>query len=84
MSREPSFRCCRGAIQALERHCPVVAFEHGTGGADLYGTHPHQVFDLLDGVGLRIFDLERDGPYSRDHFEETFTEPIWNFLARPR
>lgn len=74
----------RGATQTLERYRPVVLFEHGVGGADLYGTHPHQVFDLLDGVGLRIFDLEGDGPYSREHFEDTFSEPIWNFLATPR
>jgi hypothetical protein len=68
----------------LERYHPVVLFEHGVGGADLYGTGPDQVFDLLDGVGLRIFDLEGDGPYSRDRFEDTFTEPIWNYLATPR
>jgi FkbM family methyltransferase len=73
-----------GAIQTLERHRPTVLFEHGVGGADLYGTHAHQVFDLLDGVGLRIFDLDGDGPYSRERFEQTFTEPIWNFLATPK
>jgi FkbM family methyltransferase len=73
----------RGAAQTLERHRPFVLFEHGAGGADLYGTRPTELFDLLDGVGLRIFDLEGDGPYSRDHFEATFTEPIWNFLAAP-
>jgi FkbM family methyltransferase len=78
------FQVLRGAIRTLERFQPAVLFEHGVGGADLYGTHSHQVFDLLDGVGLRIFDLEGDGPYSRERFEGTFTEPIWNFLAAPR
>jgi FkbM family methyltransferase len=78
------FQVLRGATRTLERYRPVVLFEHGVGGADLYGTHPQEVFDLLDGVGLRIFDLEGDGPYSREHFEDTFTEPIWNFLATPR
>ncbi|HEV7937918.1 MAG TPA: FkbM family methyltransferase [Solirubrobacteraceae bacterium] len=73
----------RGAIEMLERHRPHVLFEHGAGGADLYGTHPTEVFDLLTGVGLRIFDLDGEGPYSRARFEETFTEPIWNFLATP-
>jgi FkbM family methyltransferase len=73
----------QGAIRTLARYRPVVLFEHGAGGADLYGTRPHQVFELLDGVGLRIFDLEGDGPYSRERFEDTFTEPIWNFLATP-
>jgi FkbM family methyltransferase len=73
----------QGALDTLERHRPHVVFEHGAGGADLYGTHPTQVFDLLEGVGLRIFDLEGSGPYSRERFQETFTEPIWNFLAAP-
>lgn len=73
----------QGAIETLQRHRPHVVFEHGAGGADLYGTQPTQVFDLLDGVGLRIFDFDGNGPYSRDRFEETFTAPIWNFLAAP-
>jgi FkbM family methyltransferase len=73
----------RGAVDTLERHRPFVLFEHGAGGADLYGTRPQDVFDLLDGAGLRIFDLDGAGPYSREHFQATFTEPIWNFLAAP-
>jgi FkbM family methyltransferase len=73
----------RGAAEMLERHRPFILFEHGVGGADLYGTHPNDVFDLLKTVGLRIFDLDGDGPYSRERFEETFAEPIWNFLAAP-
>src|ERR1700722_3565345 len=73
----------RGAAEMLERHRPFVLFEHGAGGADLYGTHPNDVFDLLDTVGLRIFDLDGGGPYSRVRFEDTFAEPIWNFLAAP-
>jgi FkbM family methyltransferase len=73
----------RGAAATLERHRPFVLFEHGVGGADLYGAHPADVFDVLDCAGLRIFDLDGEGPYSRARFEETFTEPIWNFLAAP-
>ena len=73
----------RGAAETLARHRPFVIFEHGIGGADLYGSKPGEVWDLLDGAGLRIFDLEGDGPYSRDRFEAVFAEPIWNFLAAP-
>jgi len=73
----------RGAAETLARHRPYVIFEHGVGGADLYGSKPTEMWDLLDGAGLRIFDLEGDGPYSRDRFEAVFTEPIWNFLAAP-
>lgn len=74
----------RGAAETLRRHRPFVLFEHGAGGADLYGAAPGSLFDLLDEVGLRIFDLEGEGPYSRERFQETFTKPIWNFLAAPR
>jgi FkbM family methyltransferase len=73
----------RGATETLARHRPFVIFEHGIGGADLYGSKPGELWDLLDGTGLRIFDLEGDGPYSRDRFEAVFAEPIWNFLAAP-
>jgi FkbM family methyltransferase len=73
----------RGAIETLARNRPFVLFEHGMGGADLYGAHPNELFDLLHGVGLRIFDLDGAGPYSRERFEATFSEPIWNFLAAP-
>jgi FkbM family methyltransferase len=74
----------RGAEQTLRRHRPFVLFEHGVGGADLYGATPTEVFDLLDDAGMRIFDMNGDGPYSRERFAETFTKPIWNFLAAPR
>lgn len=73
----------RGAAETLARHRPYVIFEHGIGGADLYGSKPGEVWDLLDGAQLRIFDLEGDGPYTRDRFEAVFAEPIWNFLAAP-
>lgn len=73
----------QGALETLRRHRPHVVFEHGAGGADLYGTRPTQVFDLLAAVELRIFDFDGNGPYSRDRFEATFIEPIWNFLAAP-
>jgi FkbM family methyltransferase len=77
------FGVLSGGIETLQRHRPFVLFEHGAGGADLYGTHPNEVFDLLDDAKLRIFDLEGGGPYSREQFEATFAEPIWNFLAAP-
>lgn len=73
----------RGAAETLARHRPFVLFEHGIGGADLYGSTPGEVFDLLADCRLRIFDLEGDGPYTRDRFEAVFAEPIWNFLAAP-
>jgi FkbM family methyltransferase len=73
----------QGAVDTLRWHRPFILFEHGLGGADLYGAKPSQVFDLLEDAGLRVFDLDGDGPYSRDRFQATFTKPIWNFLAAP-
>jgi FkbM family methyltransferase len=74
----------RGALQTLRRHKPIVAFEHGLGGADRYGSGPADVWQLLvDDVGLRIYDLDGRGPYSRQEFVNVFEQPVWNFLARP-
>ena len=73
----------RGAAETLARHRPFVIFEHGVGGADLYGSQPGELFDLLNECGLRVFDLEGEGPYARDDFEAVFAQPIWNFLAAP-
>jgi FkbM family methyltransferase len=73
----------RGAAATLERHRPFVVFEHGTGGADLYGSSSGELFDILEGAGMRIFDLEGAGPFTRTQFEEMFAEPVWNWLAAP-
>lgn len=73
-----------GARELLERHKPVVVFEHGSGGADVYGSTSAELWDLLAGAGLRVFDLAGEGPYSRGQFEEAFTSPlVWNYVAVP-
>jgi FkbM family methyltransferase len=71
----------RGATRTLAEHRPVVVFEHGQGAAEHYGTGSGELWDLLDGVGLRIFDLAGAGPYSRARFEAAFAEPVWNWVA---
>ncbi len=74
----------RGALETLRRHRPIIVFEHGLGGADHYGSGPAEVFDLIaEDVGLRIYDLDGRGPYSRQEFVNVYEQPIWNFLARP-
>lgn len=74
----------RGAAETLRRHRPLVAFEHGFGSADHYGTAPQDVHDLLSGLGYEVAGLDGDGPYSRERFAELFAsgERV-NFLARP-
>ena len=75
----------RGAVQTLREHRPVVIFEHGIGASERYGTGPQDVYDLLvPGLGMRIFDLDGTGPYTRAQFIDAFPAPIWNFVAVPR
>jgi hypothetical protein len=73
-----------GGLDTIARHKPIVVFEHGIGAADYYGTRPEQVHELLvERAGLRLFDLDGNGPFSRDEFVETFSRAeIWNYLAR--
>jgi FkbM family methyltransferase len=73
----------RGAAETLRRHHPLIAFEHGLGSADHYGTAPEAMHDLLAGLGYEVYGLDDDGPYSRKRFAEIFAggERV-NFLAR--
>ena len=73
-----------GALETLERHKPVVAFEHGLGSADHYGTEPGDVHELLTNrAGLRLYDLDGTGPLTRRDFEQIYAEQRrTNFVAR--
>ena len=72
----------RGARETLRKHRPTVLFEHGLGAADHYGTTPEVVHGLLSDAGLRIFDLDGNGPYSLEAFSATFyANERWNFVA---
>jgi FkbM family methyltransferase len=73
-----------GARETLRRHRPVVAFEHGRGSADHYGTTSDAIHNLLAELGYEISGLDGDGPYDVDRFAELFAsgERV-NFVARP-
>jgi FkbM family methyltransferase len=73
-----------GAIDTIRTHQPIVVLEHGRGAAPYYDTRPADIFELLcDDAGLRIYDLDGDGPYDRQRFEEAFERGThWNFAAR--
>jgi FkbM family methyltransferase len=72
----------RGAERTLRTHRPIVCFEHGAGAAEHYTAAPSAaIHDLLGGVGLRIFDIDGRGPYTRDDFVAAFTRPLWNWVA---
>jgi FkbM family methyltransferase len=72
-----------GAIETLARHKPIVALEHGDT-AGMYGTTHGDIHALLcDRAGLRVFDMDGGGPYSRDAFEKACADGArWNWLAR--
>lgn len=72
-----------GALDTLKTHRPVVAVEHGRGGADRYGHGPDDLYHLLvEEAGLRLFDMEGTGPYSKAQLRESFAEARrWNYLA---
>lgn len=72
-----------GARGTLERHRPILFFEHGWRAASSYDTTPDDIFELLvPEIGMRIFDADGVGPYSKSQFKEAHTERIHNFVAR--
>jgi Methyltransferase FkbM domain len=73
-----------GAIETISKYKPIVIFEHGKGGATHYGTSPRDIYELLhDLAGLRIFDLDGNGPYNLSQFEESYAlDNRWDYVAR--
>jgi FkbM family methyltransferase len=67
----------RGGVRLLTQHRPTVVFEHDARG-DTGG-----VFDfLVRNVGLRIFDMDGDGPLSEGAFRAKVARNThWNFIA---
>ena len=72
-----------GALETIKEHRPTILFEHGRGASDYYGGSPSAVHRLLCGeAGLRIFDLDGNGPYSAIEFKRTYERnDRWNFVA---
>lgn len=67
----------QGGLAALSKHKPIVAFEHDARG-DTAG-----VFELLtQDAGLRIFDMDGDGPLTEVELRTKVTRGShWNFIA---
>ena len=72
-----------GAMRTLRTHSPIVLFEHGLGSANEFGTEPDDIWRLLvDEAGMRLFDLDGDGPYGLERFRRTYYEATRvNFVA---
>ncbi|HEX5223862.1 MAG TPA: FkbM family methyltransferase [Solirubrobacteraceae bacterium] len=71
-----------GGTTLLERARPTVIFEHVAGAAELYGYGSRSLWDVLDGLGYRVYSVVGEGPVAREHFAR---DPrIVNWLATPR
>jgi FkbM family methyltransferase len=72
-----------GAINTISKYKPIVVFEHSKGGAEYFNTQPRHIYGLLiDVAGLRIFDLDGNGPYTLGQFEASYTRnDHWNYVA---
>jgi FkbM family methyltransferase len=72
----------RGARETLERHKPVVVLEHGDR-AGRFGTTSDTIHELLTGAGLRVYDMDGNGPLSRAAFVASVEGgDIWTYVAR--
>jgi FkbM family methyltransferase len=72
-----------GALETLRTHKPVVVVEHGSN-ARHFGTTTRQVHELLhDGAGLRVFDIDGNGPLDAEQLEAVVQRGhVWTFIAR--
>ena len=79
----------RGGLKTLRRTRPVVVFECGLGGADLFGSTPEDIFDVLhEGATLRLFLLDgwldAGSPLTREGFVDQFSRGLnYYFVAAP-
>lgn len=72
-----------GGLQTLRAHRPIVVFEHGAG-AEHFGTSSERIHQLLaEGAGLRVFDIDGDGPLDAPAFAAKVAHgEVWTFVAR--
>jgi FkbM family methyltransferase len=72
-----------GAMETLRRAKPVVAFEHGWGGGEQFGSSDEDIFKLIcEDVGLRLFTMDGNGPLGFAQFKEELASGMrWNWVA---
>jgi len=66
------YQVLQGARKTLQKNKPLVLFECGLGGADIYGTTPEDIFNLFAECGLNISTIEyfnaAKQPFSKEEF----------------
>jgi FkbM family methyltransferase len=71
-----------GAQRLLERHRPIVIFEHGASAQASDTTATADIHQLLTKIGYRIFDIDGTGPLTQLEFEVATTRgKVWTFVA---
>ena len=76
----------QGAMNTLHKWKPTIIFEHGLGAADVYGTTPEMVFDLLKECGLQVNTmkkwLQKEKSYSKHQFCDQYYQNLdYYFIA---
>ncbi|HMG82745.1 MAG TPA: FkbM family methyltransferase [Ferruginibacter sp.] len=73
----------RGAEKILKSSKPIILFEFGLGGTDVYNTTPEMMFDYLTDCGLVISTqenfLSNKKPFSRVEFVGQYTK-VYNYF----
>jgi hypothetical protein len=71
-------------LRTLREHRPIVVFEHGDDGAARFGSTSASIHDLLcREAGLRVFDIDGNGPFDREGFvAHVRAGGVWTFVAR--
>ena len=70
-----------GGKNMIKKYQPTIVFEHGIGGADIYGIRPEQVYTLLNQeCGLEISTmknwLNEKKPFSKKEFIQQFDQQL--------
>ena len=66
------YEVLQGARSLLQKNKPLVLFECGIGGADVYGTSPEQIFNLFTECGLAVSTIEYFNAHKQSFSREEF------------
>ncbi len=80
----------QGAKHIIKSMKPIIVFEHGLGASDYYNTTPNEIFELLEGLNMRISTMahwlkNQSHQFSSAAFSEQFYQKKnYYFLAYPK
>ena len=78
----------RGATELIKRDRPVIVFECGLGGSDVYDTTPAELFTFFSGLDYTISllknYLKEEPALNKTSFEEQYYQKLnYYFVALP-